>query len=66
MEFVSREFTDREVELKRLYPGSYAPKWAQSDVRERVDELKGVYGLRQRATDADAPAPPRQLELALV
>ena len=65
MEFVSLEFPDREVELKELYPGSYAPKWAQSDVRERVAELKGVYGLRERATDADAPTPPRQLELAL-
>ena len=65
MEFVGREFPDREVELKWLYPGSYAPKWAESDVKERVAGLKGVYGLGERETDADAPAPPRQLELAL-
>ena len=34
-----------------LYPAEFAPKWFQQEIRERVDDLKNVYGLTQREHD---------------
>jgi DNA repair photolyase len=66
LEFVGREFPELLAEYRRLYPGRYAPKWFQDELRERVRRLREPLRLGERYGPAREPAPvPTQLRLAL-
>ena len=66
LDFVRRDYPGLLNDFQRLYPGAYAPKSAQSQVRRRVEGLKRAYVLDEpRFQATDAPRQPRQLEFAL-
>ena len=66
LDFVGHEFPGLASDLGSLYPGAYAPRWAQSQLRQRVAGIKQANGMVEpRTFAAEAATQPRQLQLAL-
>ena len=66
LSFLRREYPDLQGDYGHLYPGSYAPKWAQSQMQRRVRDIERAHGLEEPRAGLDAVAQPRQMELPLV
>ena len=58
--FLEKEYPDLRRDFRLLYPGSYAPKGAQTWMKGRVAGLKRAYGFVE---PAETTPRPRQLEL---
>ena len=61
--FLEREYPELVTDFQRLYPAAYAPRWTQSDVKQRVATLRRSHGVGGGGDDA--PPRARQLTLAL-
>jgi len=64
MEYLETEHPRLYHAYQVLYPAEFAPKQIQQEIRERVDDLKDAYGLREgERRDMGLPVRERQLEL---
>ena len=64
-DFLRKEYPSLLGTYRRLYPGPFASRFLTQTIQSELDRLKRTYGLEERTFVSEAPAGPRQLQLAL-
>ena len=63
LDFAQQEFPGAMPLYERFYPRAYAPRWYQDRLRQRVDQLKVLYGLDDGVSSSQEAPRERQLVL---